>query len=376
MLVGIIVLIYLDRNPPTQEPRQRAGFELNQLLGAEHEGGNSAYLAAGPGAILRFPADHLQHPGYRNEWWYLTGQLRGRDEPSLRFGFQLTLFRFALAPPDDPVSAAQASNPWLSPQLYMGHFAMSHMGEQEHRAAERFSRAGPGLAGSEGDPPRIWLQNWSLQGLEPGQLFPLQLSARDPEQEIGLELQAQTLKPRLLQGDRGLSIKNRGGGASYYYSYPRLAVEGVVEWSGRHFPVAGQAWYDHEWSSNALAAHQLGWDWFSLQLDDGQDLMFYLFRNRDGSPGKRQLSLVDARGKRVPVDAGEVVLEVVDEWISPEGRRYPAAWQLAIPSRQLRLEIRPLIADQEMRLSVTYWEGAVTVEGTHRGGGYVELSGY
>jgi predicted secreted hydrolase len=61
--------------------------------------------------------------------------------------------------------------------------------------------------------------------------------------------------------------------------------------------------------------------------------------------------------------------------------RYPARWRLSVPSAELRLEIEPRLADQELRVGTRYWEGAVGVGGVSggsaiRGRGYVELVGY
>jgi predicted secreted hydrolase len=64
-------------------------------------------------------------------------------------------------------------------------------------------------------------------------------------------------------------------------------------------------------------------------------------------------------------------------WTSPNsGAVYPAEWNLAIPGEGIDLYITPLLNDQELRVSFTYWEGAVRVEGTQTGYGYVELTGY
>jgi predicted secreted hydrolase len=54
---------------------------------------------------------------------------------------------------------------------------------------------------------------------------------------------------------------------------------------------------------------------------------------------------------------------------------------VSLPAESLVLEVEPLLADQELDLSVRYWEGAVRVRGTSGGAaiegrGYVELTGY
>ncbi len=367
-------------------PGTDGDFKLSRLMGGESA--QEGFLQAEPGALLQFPRDHGQHPGYRNEWWYLTGNLQDRADPQRQFGFQFTLFRFALAPAASTdaaqTQAAEATddsnNPWLSRQFYMAHFAITDVESGQHRASERFSRQGPGLAGAgraePEQPLRFWLANWSLQSQSTAELFPLTLNARAAEQGIGLQVDISALKPRVLQGDGGFSLKNSEGGGSYYYSYPRLAVTGQLQWQQQHYQVQGQAWFDHEWSSNSLAAYQAGWDWFSLQLADGRDLMYYRFRNHDGSPGLSHLLLVDGDGRARVLAPQVLALQVLDRWRSDTGVEYPSGWRLQIPSEGLDLLIEPQVKQQLMALSVRYWEGAVRVSGSHRGRGYVELAGY
>nr|WP_242521700.1 lipocalin-like domain-containing protein [Motiliproteus sp. SC1-56] len=320
---------------------------------------------------LSFPADHRSHPDFRNEWWYLTGHLQDPVSGN-RYGFQLTLFRFAL----DPPGGLASTNSWVDRQLYMGHFAVSDLGGGSHRAVERFGRPGAGLAGAGGTPLRIWVGDWQLQAREAGTLFPLHLEAVDRGAEIGLSLVLEPLKPRVLQGEAGFSRKSREGGGSFYYSYTRLKARGSLSWSGRQAPVQGAAWYDHEWSSNVLAPDQAGWDWFSLQLDDGRELMAFRFRTREGETGWRQLSLVDRAGRITSLDPQQLLIEPLAYWRSDEGIRYPVRWRLKVPEAGLDLEVEALLQDQEMALSVRYWEGAVRVRGSHRGQGFVELTGY
>ena len=75
-------------------------------------------------------------------------------------------------------------------------------------------------------------------------------------------------------------------------------------------------------------------------------------------------------------------IESAGEWRSPRsGASYPARWRLRVPGEGLDLDVRPLLADQELDVSFRYWEGAVEIAGTRRGRpvqgrGYVELTGY
>jgi predicted secreted hydrolase len=210
--------------------------------------------------------------------------------------------------------------------------------------------------------------------------FPLRLRAQGAD--VGIDLTVRPEKPMVLQGNQGLSQKGPGvGNASYYYSYTRLATEGTLVAGGDTLSVTGQSWLDREWSTSALGPNQVGWDWFSLQLDDGRDLMYYQLRNKDGSASRfSEGTLVAPDGATQKINRADVSLEVLDTWTTPDGTHtYPVEWTLRIPSKDLSLRIVPLFPQQELEVSVRYWEGAVRVrdgDGNLLGTGYVELTGY
>jgi len=325
-----------------------------------------------------FPEDHGPHPGFNTEWWYLTGSLEGAD--GAPYGFEFTIFRFALTPPDDPVRpVSTAGTDWRTNQFYMAHLAVTDAAGETFHHVERFGRGGAGLAGAQADPFRVWLEDWSMESTGP-ETFPVRLRAG--EDGTGIDLTVRPEKPVVLQGDRGLSQKGPGSGnASYYYSYTRLDTEGRVVIDGDTTKVTGQSWMDREWSTSALGPDQEGWDWFALQLDDGRDLMYYQLRNTDGTPSTySEGTLVAPDGSTEKIDRGDVEIEVLDTWTSPDGTHtYPIEWRLRVPSKDLTLHIVPYLKDQEMNVSVRYWEGMVRVDGDTpetSGRGYVELTGY
>ena len=320
-----------------------------------------------------FPADYGPHPGFKNEWWYLTGNLNGPD--GRPFGYELTIFRFALAPPSDTTAPRSASD-WRTDQFYMAHFAVTDSAGQAFYADERFGRGGAGLAGAQTTPLRVWLEDWSIEsvGADP---FPLRLRAQQDGAAIDLTVRPE--KPRVLQGDRGLSQKGPGvGNASYYYAYTRLATEGTVVSGTDTTQVSGQSWMDREWSTSALGPDQEGWDWFALQLDDGRDLMYYQLRNTDGSASSfSEGTIVGPDGSTTKIGQENVTLEVLDTWTSPDGTHtYPVEWRLQVPPADVDVRVTALMQNQEMDVSVRYWEGAVRVTGSDTGRGYVELTGY
>lgn len=345
---------------------QTNNISVAQSMGATPDPGFARALEL---RDFNFPADHAAHPEYTTEWWYFTGNLQ--DAKGAAYGYQLTLFRVGLKP-GEPATDSD----WRSHQLYMGHLALSEIDKARHQSAERFARAAAGLAGARTQPLKIWLGPWSIESTG-ADLFPLQLTASTPQLGVNLQLQAGN-KALVLQGDSGLSRKGSGAGnASYYYSYTRLPTRGKIRLGDQTLAVSGNSWFDREWSSSALAADQAGWDWFSLQLDDGRDLMFYRMRDKQGQAQAFSNGvLVGVDGSVIRLGLDSVQLDVLRQWQSPEQTTYPLSWRLQIPGQQIDLRIEAAFDDQEMRHTVRYWEGAVRVTGSHKGVGYMELSGY
>ena len=322
-----------------------------------------------------FPADHGPHPAFRTEWWYFTGNLDAAG--GRRFGYQLTFFRSALAP--DPPARDSA---WATRDAWLAHFALTDTAAESFRSFERWSRGALGLAGARVEPLRVWVEGWSAEAVEPGAPFPARLRAA--AEGVAVDLVVEQGKPPVLQGERGLSRKSaEPGNASYYYSLTRMPTRGTVTSGGERFGVSGLSWMDREWSTSALGPDQVGWDWFALQLEDGRDIMLYRLRRRDGTIDPASSgTFVEPDGASRTLAPEEVVLEVLDRWPSPRsGASYPARWRLRVPAARIDLEIRPVLADQELDVSFRYWEGAVDVEGESggrpvRGRGYVEMTGY
>jgi predicted secreted hydrolase len=349
-----------------------AQVDVTDLLGGRPAPGFARAMAP---IAFSFPEDHGPHPEFRSEWWYFTGNLAAAN--GRHFGFQLTFFRVALS----PISAPRASA-WAMNQAWMAHFALTDSEAGRFHAAERLGRGALGIAGAEASPFRVWVADWQATGGTPADAFPLRLRASDGDVAVEIELSA--MKPLVLQGDQGWDRKGpEPGNASYYYAHTRLAAEGSVHTRDARFEVTGTAWMDREWSTSALGANLAGWEWLSLQLSDGRDLMLYRLRRKDGGVGafsKGALMLPD--GTRIALSAREFTLRPRRWWSSPStGVRYPVAWSIEVPALQLALEIETRLDDQELDLSVRYWEGAVHADGraggeTVTGRGYLELAGY
>ncbi|MEO0406279.1 MAG: lipocalin-like domain-containing protein [Cyanobacteria bacterium P01_A01_bin.135] len=372
LLIGAIALVALITFWPRSGITNSGRASVDWL--AEQPAETSAKFARANGPKpLEFPRDLGAHNEYQTEWWYYTGTLAtdaGRD-----FGYQLTFFRRALAPEAEQVAN---SSDWRSNQVYFAHFTVSDVENNAFYPHERFSRQSAGLSGAQGQPYRVWLENWSAEAIAPGQV---QLVADAGDVALNLTL-TETLPP-VLQGDRGYSQKGpEPGNASYYYSIVQQRTEGRVTIGDESFNVTGLSWKDHEYSTSALSPGTVGWDWFSLQLDDGSALMLYGLRKEDGAlTATSSGTYISDSGETQRLAPSDWTITVQDTWHSPtSGADYPAQWHIEVPKLDLVLDGKPLMPNQELTISTTYWEGAVGFAGrkghpvTARG--YVELTGY
>jgi predicted secreted hydrolase len=324
---------------------------------------------------LTFPEDLGAHEDFRTEWWYYTGNLQ--TPQGRHFGFELTIFRVGLVP---PTVELPNDSQWYSHSVYFAHFAVSDIASDQFYAFERYSRPGPGLAGTQADPYRVWIDDWNITENTSG-VYHLQAA----QEQIALDLTMTDEMGIILHGKNGYSRKGENASnASYYYSQPRLRTEGFVEVDGVRYSVNGLAWKDHEFSSSALDENQIGWDWFSLQFDDRSALMLFQLRERGGGTSASSSgTFISKDGNTELVQKTDFEIIVLDEWRSPHTQGlYPSAWKIQLNKPNCLLDVQPWMADQELHFpNVTYWEGAVHFEGTcsgepARGNGYVELTGY
>jgi predicted secreted hydrolase len=324
----------------------------------------SGFEAVVPGKTLSFPADHGPHPAFRIEWWYVTANLV--DSGGTAYGAQWTLFRQAVA-------AGAPQEGWANQQIWMGHGAVTRA--DTHRYAQTFARGGVGQAGVEANPFHAWIDAWEMRGrdgMDDTNIAPLELAAAGADFSYALRLDAE--RPLVLQGDGGYSRKSLREQASYYYSQPYYQVKGSIVIDDKPADVTGQAWLDREWSSQPLAPDQSGWDWLSLHLASGDKLMLYRMRQTDGQHY--------GSGKWFARDGSTTLLATTDITMTPktfteiEGRKIPTAWRIAIPRLALAIECTPLNAKSWMGTSFPYWEGPISLSGSHAGLGYLEMTGY
>jgi predicted secreted hydrolase len=322
-------------------------------LGTDAEG----FATPKPQPEFTFPADHGPHPDYRIEWWYLTANLKAVDGTA--YGLQWTLFRTALSPGE--------ADGWSSPQVWFAHAAVTT--PDAHFASERFARGGIGTAGVQADPFHAWIDEWAMQGPD---LDTLNLTAQGSDFAYDMTLRAEG--PLVFHGQDGFSVKSGEGQASYYYSQPFYRIAGTLELPSGPVEVTGNAWLDREWSSQPLSDNQSGWDWFSLSFDSGDKLMGFQLNQRDGTHYSAS-TWIDADGAATAYPDGAFAAEPISQ-TQVAGRDVPTEWHVRLPDRDLNVRITAMNPLAWMPLSIPYWEGPVTVSGSHKGVGYLEMTGY
>lgn len=333
-----------------------------------------------PGYSYSFPADHASHPEFKTEWWYYTGHLFGKNNKA--FGYELTFFRSATGLPK------KAGSNWQADNFYLVHFAITDETGKRFYHTAKLNRGAPGgmhgkRAGAKTDNYEVWNEHWLVRLDEEGRH---QLYAEAPE--FALKLTLDELKPPAIHGYNGISQKaDCVGCASHYYSLTRMPSKGHLRIGNSVYEVTGQSWMDHEFGSNQLQPEQTGWDWFSIQLANNEELMLYHLRRDDGTLDRNSSgSWVNPSVKVSHLDVNDAKVTVLEHWTSPHsGGRYPSKWRIMLPSKQLDITVTPVLADQELTdprgSDLSYWEGRCKVRGTINGSpitgnAYVEMTGY
>ncbi len=334
--------------------------------------GAQDYKSALPGYKFEFPRDYFNHEDYQTEWWYYTGNLRAPD--GHRFGYELTFFRQGVSRDDKP-------GPWFVKDLWMAHLALSDVTGQRFYHEERLNRAGPGMAGVDEKAGLVWNGNWQARIGDRGE------ELRGVGAKFGIGLKVAAAKAPLIQGQNGVSQKAEGDGhASHYFSLTRLITTGSIDLDGKAYQVEGTSWMDHEFFTGSMSADETGWDWLSVQLEDGSDLMLYRLRHRDGSIDPYSSgSYVSTQGKSEFVTAKDfAMMPVGDNWTSAQTKAsYPERWHVSIARIGIEFDVTTPLRDQELvgGYGPSYWEGVVEIDGKRdgvavRGVGYLEMTGY
>ncbi|MDP8223929.1 MAG: lipocalin-like domain-containing protein [Candidatus Lernaella stagnicola] len=335
------------------------------------------YEAVTPERAIIFPRDHFAHRDFRTEWWYHTGHLETEDGGE--YGFEVVFFRHRT---DSLVRFGMPIWKFVNP-IYFAHFAITDETGGAFHYAENVGVGAERLGGDREDMLKVWAGDWQMLGVGDT----TRLHAAMPDGSFAVDLILTPQKAPVVHGVNGVSTKGRDSTArSYYMSVTRYEVAGELRAHGERLHVKrGQAWMDHEIFSEPLSQHVIGWDWFSLQLDDDREVMAFLLRRRDGSVDADSAgTFVFADGRAEHLGADEFVITELQHWTSPHtGTVYPTKWRLRIPKYDADLTVTATLEDQELIMflsGLTYWEGSMRVTGRLQGRpttgrGYVEMSG-
>lgn len=335
----------------------------------------SDYKNALPGYKFAFPRDHYSHPDFAIEWWYYTGHLftsKGR-----RFGYELTFFRKGV-PDTDPKGEDSI---WKVRDIILTHMAITDVSKKKFLYFEKMHRGLHGVAYASPSSFEVKNGKWRLWG------SPDKQRMRAKKSGYGIDLTHIPMWGPVIHGRNGVSQKGEGEGhASHYYSFTRLKTTGTVTIMDQDYPVSGISWMDHEFSSDQLGPDQVGWDWFSIQLEDNREIMLYLMRRKDGTIDPHSSGTLVINGEPQHLNNNEFSVVSKRRWKSKKsGGVYPSGWEITVLDENLRLKVVPLMKDQELITSkstqVSYWEGACKVSGRMgkrkvKGSAYVELAGY
>ncbi|MFL2799951.1 MAG: lipocalin-like domain-containing protein [Paracoccaceae bacterium] len=321
---------------------------------------NDEFNVADPGYQITFPRDHGPHKNFRIEWWYFTANLQSQSIENL--GVQWTLFKSNLT----PITSKK--------RKYVNGFWMAHSAittKNFHYSEERFARHEGTQAGVTMDPFKAWIDNWSIKG--DNKLETIQIESSGIDFSYSLKLSTK-IRP-VLQGDNGFSEKSEQGAASHYYSQPFYSVKGWVILNGERHIVKGVGWLDREWSSNLLDENQLGWNWFSIHLDNGQKVMLFKVRKKNGDEFLSG-SWINEDGTKKSLSSANFVLEEMG-YSTIKGKRIPTKWKISFfDSDPITINTHALNTNSWMETSFPYWEGPISVSGSLSGVGYLEMTGY
>ncbi len=336
---------------------------------------------AQPGYRFEFPRDYFSHPEYQTEWWYYTGNVHAPN--GHKFGFELTFFRVGLHLPEP--TKTEGEKTWRPDEVYLAHFAISDPDAGKFYEVERINRAGPGLAGASLADMQIWNGNWKVRWDSTNGAEQHLQAVSD---QFSLDLILKPSKPLVIHGQNGIMKKGpQIGEASHYLSFTRLLASGLLGDAHSQYKLDGIAWMDHEFFSAPPDNAIVGWDWFSIQLNDGEELMLYRLRQKSGEISKYSSgTYIDSRGTAHFLNNSEFSLVPGGNWKNPQsGTQYPLEWKISVPSLHLNLTETTRLKNQELlsrtTLTPAYWEGAVQYEGQLgngpiRGLGYLEMTGY
>ena len=336
----------------------------------EHNASNNKILSET--FDFKFPRDHNAHKDFKTEWWYITANLKNSDGDT--FGIQWTLFRRKADLYNLKSIEKNIETSWTSNQFWMAHAVITS--KNNHFYNEKFSRGGTGQAGVEISPFLAWIDEWEFSSNNDWTMASIKAAGSKFSYNLKLESDG----PLIFHGNNGKSVKTKDGHYSRYYSQPFFKVTGTININNKDFVVQGNAWADREWSNAILGSNQEGWDWISLHLDNETKLM--IFRVRDNENGdfysgtyifnkKQKVNLIDSDIKMIPLTYSNKINN-----IDKKSWKVPTAWRVIVKNHNIDLTLSALNKNAFVNTTFPYWEGPVSFTGTHKGFGYLEMTGY
>ncbi len=371
LLIIIIVSVYFFWDNNNNQESEFSISVSDAMSGNELD----SYKKADKVIDFHFPEDYGPHEDFKLEWWYFTGNLKSSD--NREFSYQFTIFRNALNNENLNINSNFSTN-----QLYFAHLGLSDINEEKHYCFEKFARGIKGLVTTNINPLEISIENWGIFADFPDSNYLLPIFKIKAETDsIKFDLSLKPEKKMVLHGDRGLSLKSNSGTASYYYSFTRINTEGKIEINKKEYSVKGYSWMDREWSTSALTKNQKGWDWFSIAFNDSTELMYFRLRDENSNTDFAKGTFVFENGNSEMIKSNEIKFDFKNFEKLKSGKTYPQKWRIQIPKYSTDITVETRIKEQEMKLSVNYYEGSIKVSGRNRnkkvaGLGFVELTGY
>lgn len=316
---------------------------------------------------IRFPRDESAHDEIV-EWWYFNGHLK--DKKRREYAFMDCLFKVDVKKVKVPVLSRAPFK-----QVFFSHSLVTDLKKKtfHHRIAP-FSI----LSDDSFSKPLLYI-NYLNPEIKNGYTNCIIEKTSRSNYHIkneDIDLVLKSVKKPLLEGGKGYF--DFLSGKTYYYSLTDLRTKGRIKVDGKWIEVAGRSWMDHQWTNIEYSSYR--WDWFSVQLDNGTDAVFFTYR-----VGKNQAYSADFNypgGRQEHFKKIEIV-PLNKRWTGPKsGASYPLVWKIRVPEKDMELTMSAKINDQEMLFgSINYWEGPFGVAGrigkkTVKGTGFAELVGY
>jgi len=316
---------------------------------------------------IKFPEDESAHRCIV-EWWYFNGHLK--DQQDNKYAFMNCLFK---------VDVKRVKIPFLSKiplkTSYFSHSLLTDLKNKKfyHRIAP-FSI----ISDDSFSKPLLYI-NYLNPEIKKGYINCAIEKIDESKYHLKNEdidlILTPTKKPLLIGGKGYLDLHSK---TTYYYSLTNLKTEGRIKIENKWIDVTGKSWMDHQWADVSYSKDR--WDWFSIQLDNNTEIVCCMYSDGKVKTYFADISYADDRQEH---HQKVEITPLNERWTSPKSKAvYPLAWKIKIPAKNIELNLRAEVDNQEMLFgSINYWEGPFRVEGNFDrqktiGIGFMELVGY